>query len=95
MTNTLITSKWMLDNFKRMLSNSRAFASRMTPVMRVRRHGFRRGIKRGDYEPFRDGTYCVVKRSRHSLWLEKVREAEMVGDTIRVRVPKRYEAAAQ
>ena len=88
---------WIVAEFCRVMANSGAFAKRMPSVVRVRRRGFPREARRGFEVRRPDGIYRVVRRSNWNLWLEKVREADdrpMVGDTIRVRAPKRYETTS-
>lgn len=69
----------------KMLAHPGAF--RLPPVIRVRRRGFSRSIRRGDNVRRTDGTFRVIRRSLWHLWLEKTPH---VGDTIRVRLPQRY-----
>ena len=86
-----VTPGWMITEFSRRLRAASAFASRMPPVIRRRRRGYRPGVKRGDYVLHNEQTYCVVRRSRWHLWLEEVRDPLKVGDTIQVRVPTRFQ----
>lgn len=84
----------VVDDVLRRLKSHCALVKRMSPMIRVRRRGFPREVRRGFDVRRADGIYRVIRRSNHNLWLEKVYEPDgrpMVGDTIRVRTPKRYE----
>lgn len=67
-------------------------AKRLPPVVRVRRRGFPRDVRRGFDLRRRDGIYRVIRRSNWSLWLEKVADCDgkpLFGDTVRIRTPRR------
>ena len=76
-----------LDQFKRRL----VFARQMPPVVRVRRRGFPREVRRGFDVRYQDGIYRVVRRSNWNLWLEKLPEpTQGSGSTVSVRRPDTF-----
>lgn len=63
-------------------------------VIRVRRRGFPREVRRGFDVQRPDGVYRVVRRSNWNLWLEKLPEPRHgSGSIVRVRLSERNAAA--
>lgn len=83
---------WLTNECLKEITRRSAFAARLPPVSRVRRRGFRRDVRRGDYISRRGQLWCVVKRSAWHLWVEPVAGSRL-GDVVTVRVPQRFEQA--
>lgn len=96
-----IAVEWLTSETLRTIERSLALTGAMQKrhygrIIRVPRRGFRRDVRRGDDLPWRastDGLAHVVRRSRHSLWLEIDRPRfGGEGAMVDVRLPQRYRA---
>lgn len=85
-----MTTDWLQDEIKDVLKRNMRF-SELFPsrTLRVRRRGFSPNVKRGDIIQRNGKKWNVSRRSNWYLWLYE--HLDMIGDTIRVKLPARFE----
>lgn len=86
--NRMSSSAWLQRDMIAAWKHGVAFTHSLPRVMRIRRRGFPSRVRQGNQVRHAGKTWTVTRRSNWNLWLYEY--VEMVGNTVTIKLPKRF-----